>query len=258
MDTTTWNIKKRPFIYCSFAVKLHVVTTLTKSTPERTDRYFSDLSLCSDSRDLPPPSLHQKTFILQPQICSSSPPTPLCDYLIEDWPVSGSRGAGVSLGICGELLWCEIFFLLLDWWGLAGYSWRVILFRRPAFVISRHSLQFFEEKQKAHSSNSFPQLLVLWSVSVSRCVPVSPCRPKLKQLCSQACWPKAESSGVQIPNQGWWRACVCAHVFFLPNSPPELDKNGRYVVFLPCLDFWPAQDTEAVFPISEPWLIWLI
>lgn len=199
--------------------------------------------------------MHQKTFILQPQICSSSPPKPFCDYLIEDWPVSGSWGGG-SLGICWELLWCEIFSITYwtggDWVGIVRGSF---FLRRTAFVISCHFLQCFEEKQKALSSNSFPQLLVLWSDSVSQCVPVSLCRPKLKQLCSQACWPKAESSGSQIPNQGWWRACVCVHVFFLPNPPLSFDKNGRYVVFLPCLDFWPAQDTEAVFPFSEPWLI---
>lgn len=144
-----------------------------------------------DHLNEPPP--HQKTFILQPQICSSSPPpSPSATTLKIDLSlVAEERG---SLGIGWELLWCEIF-LLLDWWGLGGIVGGSFFSRRTAIVISYHSLQCFEEKQKGHSSNSFPQLLVLWSVSVSRCVPVSPCRPKLKQLCSQACWPKAQSSG---------------------------------------------------------------
>lgn len=78
-------------------------------------------------------------------------PQNLSGYLIEDWPIREDR-VGVSVKICWELLWCDIFSIHCFLRTVDECSRTLVLCCPTTFLTPRCSLQCFEQKQKAHSS----------------------------------------------------------------------------------------------------------
>lgn len=169
---------------------------------------------CGDNILPRPPPCFKILSFCGSDLRSSLPPPRLPDWrLTFPWRLRG------SLGICWDLLWCEILFIgSEDWVDVVGGLYRAILLCSDSTLVPvgelftfRCYFECFEVIQKPRASVCSSSALVAFQMCVVPDVYLcTHCSLRSEALSS---WPWAESSGAEINSQVGDRAWLYVDYF---------------------------------------------
>lgn len=111
LNTANQNIKPQNASVYAYGRLTHHLSSLNTEVENPT--YSNDLGLLSPrSFEWAPPCI-KRLLYCNLRYAAARPPKPHCDYLIEDWPVSGGWGEGGHSGFVESC--CGVIFFFITW-----------------------------------------------------------------------------------------------------------------------------------------------